>query len=389
MNPASTNWESFVELWQRANVIRSFIWSQESADEAALSTQFLARARRFFKIDFCFIALRQEGGKIVQAGVPEALLDQLPVDFVRRALEVVADSRIPVTWSRLHPKTGFHTVVVSPLSPAVGQPLGFLMLGHSSARHFTKSELFLLQSLAGEVSWAIRELRSKQRQRKLLSAASLELKNSLNTVMGECSLFREAEGFEITGDQDKKLTSIEKNAEQALRTIGSFLDTTIDQQGRLSILQESIHLVAVIEDAMATSREKAQRAGVALDTWYARDLPRTYSTDPARFRHVLRELVNHVIDVAERSPVLIRVRNNADFIEFNVTANEPTSTQPALEADFYRHHPGDFANDRLETIRENLKLLGGHLHVAKVSGDRFEMSICLPSGEGLSDMSLE
>lgn len=141
-DPAHNSWESFLELWERANLIRSFVWSQESVDETALITHFLVRIRRFFKIDFCFIALHPAGGKIMQAGVPEALLDQLPVDFIRRSMDLVANSRIPVAWNRLHAKTGFQTVVVSPLSPSVGQPLGFLMLGHLRSRHFTKAELF-------------------------------------------------------------------------------------------------------------------------------------------------------------------------------------------------------------------------------------------------------
>ena len=68
-DPAYNSWESFLELWERANLIRSFIWSQESADETALFTHFLVRIRRFFKIDFCFIALHQAGGKIIQVGV--------------------------------------------------------------------------------------------------------------------------------------------------------------------------------------------------------------------------------------------------------------------------------------------------------------------------------
>jgi signal transduction histidine kinase len=391
VNRTPGNRESFAPVWERANVIRSFIWSQESSDEMALSAQFLSRLRRFFNVDFCFIALRREDGKIAQAGVPEAMLDELPVNFVRRSFEVVADSRIPVSSTRLHPEAGFHSVVVSPLSPSIGQPLGFLMLGHSRERHFTNTELFLLHSLAGEVSWAIRELRSKHRHRKLLSAASLELKNSLNTVMGECSVLRVATASDLSADQDRPLSSIEKNAEQALRTVGSFLDTGVDQQGRLSVLQESINLVAVIEDTLSGSREKAQLAGLVLDTQYARDLPRTYSTDPARFRHVLRDLVNHVTLFAERRPVLFRVRRNFDFIELNAIVSGAANTPPGFEAGFYRHHPGDLATERLETLRENLKLLNGHLHLVKLPAEGLEIGICLPVGRGISesDMSFE
>ena len=377
--PVYNNWESFLELWERANLIRSFVWSQESADETALFTHFLVRMRRFFKIDFCFIALHQEDGKIMQAGVPEALLDQLPVDFVRRSMDVVANSRVPVAWKRLHAKTGFQTVVVSPLSPSVGQPLGFLMLGHSRARHFTKAELFLLQSLAGEVSWAVRELRSKHRHHKLLSAASLELKSSLNKVLGECTLLREAEGLVLTSDHGQKLTGIEKTIQETVRTISGFLDSMIAEEGRFAAAREKIDLVAVIEDTLLSCRDKAKEAGLELAVQYGGDLPREFWTDPVRFRHVLRNLADHAIEISRQGAVLISVWKNSEFVEFNVKVSEPQAVagaEPRVES-VARVRAGDFVYDRLEMIRENLKLLNGHLHFVKRPGEGFEISMCL------------
>jgi signal transduction histidine kinase len=382
VDATSSNWESFIGLWERANLIRSFIWSQESEDEAALFSQFLARLRRFFKIDFCFIALHQEDEKTIQGGVPEALIDQLPVDFVRRSLDLVAASRIPVAWNQLHAKTGFRTVVVSPLSPAVGQPLGFLMLGHKRNRHFTKAELFLLQSLAGEVSWAVRELRSKRRHHKLLSVASLELKNSLNMVLADCSLLREIEGQVLAADHTQRLISIERNVQETLRTISSFLDTRIAEERSLTFPRENIDLPAVMDDTLLSCREKAKALGLDLYAQYADDLPREYSTDPARFRHVLRNLVDHAIEASERGPVLICARRNSDFVEFKVQVSKLrlTKTQSGPDSDSAgcRHHADDFGYDRLETIRENVKILNGHLHFVKRPGEGFESSICLP-----------
>jgi signal transduction histidine kinase len=376
------NWESFIGLWERANLIRSFVWSHESSDETALFNQFLVRVRRFFNIDFCFIALLQEGGKIIQVGVPEAALGHLPADFVRRSLDIVANSRIPVTWKQFHAKTGFRTVVVSPLSPSVGEPLGFLMLGHTRGRSFTRAELFLLQSMAGELSWAIRELRSKQSHQKLLAAGSLELKNSLHMVLGNCSRLREDEAGVLTTGQDQRLTDIEKGTRESLRTISSFLDFALAHEGRSPVLYECIDLVESIENTLLSCREKAKQAGLKLETEYADNLPRQYSTDPVRFRHVLRNLADHAIESSERGPVIIRVRKNAEFIEFYVKANEPREagviSEPSAEVEPCGHHAGESVYDRLEMIRENLKLLNGHLHNVKRQSEGFEVSICLP-----------
>jgi len=102
-------------------------------------------------------------------------------------------------------------------------------------------------------------------------------------------------------------------------------------------------------------------------------------------------LVNHVTLFAERRPVLFRVRRNFDFIELNAIVSGAANTPPGCEAGFYRHHSGDLATERLETIRENLKMLNGHLHLVKLPAEGLEIGICLPVGRGISesDMSFE
>src|SRR5215470_1300735 len=83
LSEQGNSWESFLRLWERAHLLRSFIWSQEIADEKTLFKQFLVRVRRFFSVDFCFIAVSMGGGKILQLAFPEDSLSHLPPNFVR------------------------------------------------------------------------------------------------------------------------------------------------------------------------------------------------------------------------------------------------------------------------------------------------------------------
>jgi signal transduction histidine kinase len=221
-----------------------------------------------------------------------------------------------------------------------------------------------------------------QVQRKLFSAASLELKNSLNAVLKECALCREAEAG-APAENARPLGNIEKHAHEALHTVRSFLGSAIDQQGRLSVLRESIDLVAVVEDALNVCRENAEKGRWRLETQYAEDLPRTYTTDPARFRHVLRDVVDHAVRISDSAPMLIRVRNNYDFIEVNVSVGGArffTEGESGHEPDD-THRPGELASERIETVRENLRLLNGHVHLVKLPGQGFEIGLCLPKGE--------
>src|ERR1700741_66989 len=83
----NAGWEAFLQLWERAQLLRSFIWTQESPDERILFKQFLARARRFFSVDVCFVALFLEDGKILQLASPEDAASNLPANFIRHALD--------------------------------------------------------------------------------------------------------------------------------------------------------------------------------------------------------------------------------------------------------------------------------------------------------------
>jgi signal transduction histidine kinase len=254
------------------------------------------------------------------------------------------------------------------------------MLGHSRSRHFTKAELFLLQSLAGEVSWAVRELRSKRKHNKVLAAASLELKNSLNMVLGECSLLREIEGSELTAGYDGELTSIENNARETLRTISSYLDAAIAQEERFSAPRENINLVAVIEAALVSCRAKARATGVELEAQYAADLPREYCTDAARFRHVLRNLTDYAVEISDHGRVLLCARKNSDYLEVTLKISEPreeSKNESRAMALCGKVYGGDFAYDRLEWIRENLKMFGGHMHFLQRPGEGVEIGVCL------------
>ena len=51
------SWDAFVTLWERANPVRAYCWTQQCAGEKALLNQFLVRLRCLYRVDFCFGAL--------------------------------------------------------------------------------------------------------------------------------------------------------------------------------------------------------------------------------------------------------------------------------------------------------------------------------------------
>lgn len=381
VSDTSSNWESFLRLWNRAHLLRSFLWTQEIDDEKTLLRQFLMRLRQFFTVDFCFVTLFFDAEKVLQVGLPEGSTSKLPANFVRQAVDLIANSRAPVTWKQFSKDFGFKSVVLSPLSPAVGQPLGFLMLGHSRPKSFTRSELFLLQSLSSELSWVIRELRSKQNYQKVLAELSHELKNSLNVIIGDCTLLGDELRPSLDKERSQALASIEATSQEILTLVNSLLDSTVLNEGKAVVVEENIELVPVVDDVLS-SREKLKTPAVALTVDYAKDLPKEIATDLVRFKHIVRNLADYAIEQAEQRSAQIDVKKNREWLELTVTGLREQKVERAAdstpEPEVCGHPKDTVSGTKLKLIKDDLDLLMGHLHVISRPGEDSSITVCLP-----------
>jgi len=88
-------------------------------------------------------------------------------------MDLVANASAPITWHNdVSAEFGYRSTVVVPLTPPAGRSFGFLMLGDGRRRSYSSQELFLLQSLAGEFSWIVRDLGARaQRQGELVTVS--------------------------------------------------------------------------------------------------------------------------------------------------------------------------------------------------------------------------
>ncbi|MSP38410.1 MAG: GAF domain-containing protein [Deltaproteobacteria bacterium] len=212
----SNGWAAFPGLWERANLVRAFLWHQQYSNPQALLNQFLVRLRRFYSVDFCFGGLLTEAGELVDAAVPLAGLDRLPTDFARRCLDLVAHSRAPVTWNEVNAEFGFHNLVLAPIVPPLGAPLGFLMLGHGQRRGYSAADLFALQSLASELSWAAREVQGKVNHHHETAELSNSVKKTLQLINSSTGLIRQNLGAALSREQERFFINIEAGIDELL-----------------------------------------------------------------------------------------------------------------------------------------------------------------------------
>jgi signal transduction histidine kinase len=378
-------WDSFLGLWERANLIRSFLWNQEIADEAVLLTQFLARLRRFFNVDFCFAALLFEGAKMLEVGLPVAKRERLPVNFARLCLDLIANSRVPIVWKQPHKPFEFCSTVISPLSPSIGQPLGFLMMGHSMPKSFASSELFLLQSLAGELSWAIRDLRSKKSHRKLLATVSHELKNPLQLIVGRSALLHDDLAQACSRQQLEQFQNIEMSARQLLDLINGLVDVAVAHEGNLPVLEEPLDLIATLQEIFAFYHKAAEERGLKFEAGLAADLPTSIVTDPVKFRQIVRNLIDSVMISTEEGEVEVAVKRGKGMLE--IVAKE-RGVGTTVKSDCNLCESSSPGSDLLRSevrggigfrvVKEFSDLLKGHVHVQSRPGEGSEFTVCLP-----------
>lgn len=216
---SSEDWHSLGGLWERAALIRAFLWHQQYADAKALMTQYLVRLRRFYSVDLCSGGLL-DGESLNAAAVPEVGLEQLPGNFAGRCLSLVAHARAPITWNEVKAEFGFRSMVVAPVAPPSAAPVGFVMLGHASRRVYSAAELFVLQSLASELAWVAREFHSQKEHRVQVADLSHDVKNTLQLIVGYAGLMRQNLSGVLGSEQEQFFANIESDVERISRQLG-------------------------------------------------------------------------------------------------------------------------------------------------------------------------
>jgi signal transduction histidine kinase len=376
----SGDWEAFLGAWERANLVRSFFWSQRIDDEKLLLTQFLARLRRFFSVDFCFAALQVSEHDRIEAGVPEAGLAQLANDFAPRCLESLANSRAPVAWNEAG-RGGFRSTVVAPLRAPTGGAFGFLMLGHARPKSYSAVELFLLQELAGELSWVVRDLAARKRQRQKSARTYDQINDGLQTIIGNAELMRERASGRSGAELERHIQAIES----AVRQIG-------DRIAALALSQqtgEQPQAVEAANDDIATaiaqsvaSSQRAKERGIEVEVVYTPTSPDLPMAVPPEVKRLLNALVDHAALATRNERVRLMVQRDQGDLQVSVRGTGSNRVADKLKSMFEAATRWEGARDEsgetLLRVREYLDHAGGDVYLKSHPGEAAEFVVRLP-----------
>jgi signal transduction histidine kinase len=383
----SGEWELFLGLWERANLVRSFFWSQRVDEEKLLLTHFLARLRRFYGVDFCFGALRVSEHNLIEVGIPEAGVSQLPHNFALRALESVSNSRAPVTWNDAGVGYGFRNTVVAPLRAPTDHAFGFLMLGHSRARSYSAVELFVFQALAGELSWVLRDLAARKHHQQKLSAMSHDVNDDLQTIIGHAELIQQKAGEEHKSEIDGHFHRIEL----AARRIGDRMNVLsgFSHPGEAEprpAEETGADITSAVAQSVASCQQAAKERGIDVEVVYAPDSPNDEVVVPPAVKRLLSALVDNAALATRNERVRLTIGREKGDLQLSVKGMGSNRVADKLKSMFEAaarlEGTRDENGEALVRVRKYLDKAGGDVYLKSHPGEAAEFVVRLPIASG-------
>ncbi len=199
------------------------------------------------------------------------------------------------------------------------QVLGVLDVQSDQVDRFTREDVAIQTTLAGQIATAIENARLFQESRQVdrlksefLANMSHELRTPLNSIIGYIQLLlMDLEG-EVPEESFEDMQSIDTNSKHLLNLINDILDLAKIEAGRVELHLEEMDVAALLDTV------KSNNAGLFIDSPLSFEvsaeegLPRI-SADAVRINQILNNLISNAFKFTEAGGVTIRAyRDNND-----------------------------------------------------------------------------
>ncbi len=233
-----------------------------------------------------------------------------------------------------------------------------------------------------------------------LANMSHEIRTPMTAILGFAEILLEAENAEGAppGRHDALLT-IQRNGEHLLTVINDILDLSKVEAGKMDVERAACAPGEVIREVEALMRQKAQEAGLGFDVVFEGGVPAVISTDAARLRQILINLVGNAIKFTSQGSVtmIVRLVNDAceAVLEFDVVdtgigmtaAQVARLFQPFMQADSSTTRRFGGTGLGLTISKRLANLLGGDVVIVESTpgkGTRFRASVAVGDTTGVA-----
>ncbi|MDZ4169705.1 MAG: response regulator [Coriobacteriia bacterium] len=250
-----------------------------------------------------------------------------------------------------------------------------------------------LRHVNDELSGANDLLRqATQAKSAFLSLISHEIRTPMNAILGFAQLMAREPG--ITQQQRERLAIIDRNGEYLLALINDVLEMAKIESGRSTLRASTFDLAVMLADLDAIFRDRAHSAGIDLRVELTADLPRFVTTDKAKLRQVLVNLLGNAVKFTQTGSVTLEAtaeRSGEDTaLTFIVTDTGVGVDESEIELMFEPFSQTESGRTMgtgtglgLAISQQYVRLLGGELTAtsSRGVGSRFEFTVCVEEGE--------
>jgi two-component system sensor histidine kinase EvgS len=256
------------------------------------------------------------------------------------------------------------------------------MLGHARARTYSAIELFLLQTLAGELSWVVRDLAARNIGQQKLAAASHDIKNALQVIVGNTELLRQTLKDHFSSERDRYLEGIEVAVQQITERVRILPDFSSTGRVAARPVGDTFAEIASMVTQSIASCGAAKERGIDVEVVYAPEVPGHETVIPEKVKLLLGALVDNAAMATRNETVRVSVRRDNDDLEVVLKGVSSNRVADGLKSVFEVASRSEDARDEsgaaIARMREYLDNAGGDVYLKSRPGDSAEFVVRLP-----------
>jgi signal transduction histidine kinase/CheY-like chemotaxis protein len=231
---------------------------------------------------------------------------------------------------------------------------------------------------------------------QFLSNMSHELRTPMNGIMGMSLNLSEAKN--LTDEQQECAAIIHSASGSLLTLLNDILDFSKIEAGKVSLENINFELRKVIEELGDLMSAAADKKGLEIITYIAKDIPKTLIGDPIRIRQILTNLVNNGIKFTTYGQIFINVKlekyhSGIYHILFSIEDSGIGIEKNKISSLFQKFVQVDMSTTRkfggtglgLSICKELTTLMGGKIGVESESGKGSKFWVSIPFTESHSN----